>query len=78
MGRVGPALSGGLVHGNLGGRAPPRWLLVLGMGVALWYLKLGMRFSNEISFVLISLGLLTIGGCLIHLARALLSKHRLR
>jgi hypothetical protein len=60
------------------GPGSPRWLLVLGIGVALWYLKIGVMLSNEIGYVLLSLGLLTIGGCLTHLGRELLSDHRRR
>jgi len=51
----------------------PRWMLGLGIGVGLWYLVIGARLSNAIGIVLLIIGMLTLGGCIIRLARELLS-----
>ena len=42
----------------------PRWMRLLGIGVGLWYLSIGASLSNGIGIVLLTIGLLTIGGCI--------------
>jgi hypothetical protein len=46
-----------------------------GIGVALWHLKIGSTLSNAIGFVLVTLGLLTLGGCISRLGREILRDH---
>lgn len=47
----------------------PRWIQVLGIGVGLWYLSIGAKLSNGIGIVLLTVGLLTIGGCIWRLSQ---------
>lgn len=58
------------------GPGSPRWMLWLGMAVSLWYLALAVMVQmrprpehNFVSFVMVALGVLTIGGCINRLRR---------
>ena len=66
------------------GPGSPRWLLVLGIGVGLWYLAIlalvlkhswerGGAMSALPGIIIAAVGVLTIGGCIIRLHRA--SRH---
>jgi hypothetical protein len=62
-----PYLAGWLM--GILGPGSPRWTLWLGIGVGLWYMSVGVMLSNRIGCILLSVGMLTTGGCIWRLLR---------
>jgi hypothetical protein len=67
-----PYLIGWLM--GIWGPGSPRWLLLLGIVVGLWYLAIGTRLMNGLGIVFATIGVLTIGGCITALVRRLPAK----
>ena len=67
-----PYLIGWLM--GIWGPGSPRWLLLLGIVVGLWYLAIGAMLMNGLGIVIGTIGALTIGGCITALVRRLPEK----